>query len=100
MKVPHGNLARPQFAKISTSYDGPNGEQELAPEFFINAKMEVKMKSLIHAVHTFAADDNGVTAIEYGLIAAMVAAGLAIAITFLTDGLNTAFTKIKTTLSM
>ena len=55
------------------------------------------MKNLISR---FVKDESGATAIEYGLIAAMVAAGLAIAITFLTDGLNTAFTKIKTTLSM
>ncbi|MCG2585804.1 Flp family type IVb pilin [Massilia sp. TS11] len=53
------------------------------------------MKSLIRAAHTFVQDENGVTAIEYGLIAAMVAAGLSVAIVLLTDGLTATFTKIK-----
>lgn len=46
----------------------------------------------------FIDDENGVTAIEYGLIAAMVAVGLVTAIGYLTGGLETAFTKIKSVL--
>jgi pilus assembly protein Flp/PilA len=34
------------------------------------------MSNFISAVKTFAADENGVTAIEYGLIAALVGVGI------------------------
>ncbi len=60
---------------------------------------EYAMNTLINSVKTFVDDENGVTAIEYGLIAAMVAAGLGLAITMLTDGLSATFTKIKTALT-
>ncbi|MCS0629230.1 Flp family type IVb pilin [Telluria mixta] len=42
------------------------------------------MSNFISAVKTFAADENGVTAIEYGLIAALI--GVAVAATAKTLG--------------
>jgi pilus assembly protein Flp/PilA len=42
------------------------------------------MSNFISAVKTFAADENGVTAIEYGLIAALI--GVAVATTAKTLG--------------
>ena len=44
------------------------------------------MSNFISAVKTFAADENGVTAIEYGLIAALI--GVAAATTATTLGGN------------
>ncbi len=43
-------------------------------------------------------DKRGVTAVEYGLIAALMAAALVVVVPFITGGLNTAFTAIQTTL--
>lgn len=52
------------------------------------------MNKIVSAVKTFAADENGVTAIEYGLIAALMGAAIVIAIGFLTTGLDDVFKKI------
>ena len=54
------------------------------------------MSNFISAVKTFAADENGVTAIEYGLIAALI--GVAVAGTAKTLGtdLSGVFTSIST----
>jgi pilus assembly protein Flp/PilA len=42
----------------------------------------------------FAKDESGATAIEYGLIAAIMAVALIAAFPFVTDGLTTSFTNI------
>jgi pilus assembly protein Flp/PilA len=47
----------------------------------------------------FLRDDKGVTAIEYGLIAGLVAAAIVTAITNVTGGLTHAFGIISTALS-
>jgi pilus assembly protein Flp/PilA len=54
------------------------------------------MSNFISAVKTFAADENGVTAIEYGLIAALI--GVAVAGTAKTLGvdLSNVFSSIST----
>ncbi len=49
-------------------------------------------------VSRFLKDESGATAIEYGLIAALIAVALVTAMGFLSSGLNTAFTDIKGTL--
>jgi len=54
------------------------------------------MSNFISAVKDFAADENGVTAIEYGLIAALVGVGIIIGATALGSKLNTLFTNIGT----
>ncbi|MFC5552281.1 Flp family type IVb pilin [Massilia aerilata] len=53
------------------------------------------MSTFTSAVKTFMADENGVTAIEYGLIAALI--GVAVAATAKTLGgdLSNLFTKIS-----
>ena len=43
----------------------------------------------------FINDESGATAVEYGLIAALMAAALIAAMGTLTDGISTAFTDIK-----
>jgi pilus assembly protein Flp/PilA len=45
---------------------------------------------------SFVKDESGATAIEYGLIAAIVAVGIIIGLQNLRDGLNTMFNNLKT----
>ncbi|WP_082308246.1 MULTISPECIES: Flp family type IVb pilin [unclassified Achromobacter] len=43
-------------------------------------------------------DEDGITALEYGMIAGLIAVALVVAIGYLTDGLESLFTTIKTKL--
>ena len=52
------------------------------------------MSSLIAAAKAFVSDEEGITAIEYGLIAAVMAAAIAGIFGLLTTALETGFTKI------
>lgn len=52
------------------------------------------MDTFISAVKTFINDENGITAIEYGLIAALIAAGLVVSVGYVSGGLSTAFNTI------
>ena len=56
--------------------------------------MEFYMKTIFTAVQAFIADEDGVTAIEYGLIAALVGVGVAIAAEALGDGISATFTNV------
>jgi pilus assembly protein Flp/PilA len=56
----------------------------------------VVMKTVITR---FAKDESGVTAIEYGLIAAIVGVGIIVGLTTLKTGLNTLFTTVNTSLT-
>lgn len=49
------------------------------------------------AFRKFIADEAGATAIEYGLIAALVSVGIMVALNDFTDGLNTLYTFIQQT---
>lgn len=49
-------------------------------------------------VSRFMKNESGATAIEYGLIAALIAVVLVTVMGFLGEGLNTAFTNIQTQL--
>ena len=60
---------------------------------------EFVMKTFTSAVQAFIADEDGVTAIEYGLIAALVGVGMVTAATALGDEISAAFTKVTTTLT-
>lgn len=53
------------------------------------------MRTFMTAVRAFARDEDGITAIEYGLIAAVMAGAIAAAFALLETGLTTAFTNIK-----
>ncbi len=53
------------------------------------------MSNFVTAVKTFIADENGVTAIEYGLIAALIGVAIATAAGAMGDQLETLFTTIK-----
>lgn len=53
------------------------------------------MSNFISAVKTFAADENGVTAIEYGLIAALIGVAMAAAAAGLGDKVKQAFEHVR-----
>lgn len=52
------------------------------------------MKTFKSAVHAFFADENGVTAIEYGLIAALIGVAMVGAATALGGKISDAFTYV------
>lgn len=52
------------------------------------------MNSIMAAAKEFARDEDGITAIEYGLIAALMATAVAAAFALLGPALNTAFGNI------
>jgi len=53
---------------------------------------------MTNAINKFLKDENGATAIEYGLIAALVAVAIVGALTALGTGLTGMFTKVNTDL--
>ena len=53
------------------------------------------MSTITSAIKTFVADEDGVTAIEYGLIAALVGVAMAVAAETLGNDINTLFTNIS-----
>jgi pilus assembly protein Flp/PilA len=65
--------------------------------YFIH-QTEVIMSKIASAVQTFIADENGVTAIEYGLIAALVGVAIVAAVKALGTQLNVTFNDIVTRL--
>ena len=54
------------------------------------------MSNFVTAVKTFIADENGVTAIEYGLIAALIGVALATSASTIGTNLKAAFAFIAT----
>ncbi|OEZ56730.1 MULTISPECIES: Flp family type IVb pilin [unclassified Duganella] len=57
------------------------------------------MNSLIAAAKVFAHDEEGITAIEYGLIAATMVVAVGTAFALLGPALRTAFTTIATAIT-
>lgn len=57
------------------------------------------MNKLINSVKMFFRDEEGVTAIEYGLIAALIAVVIVAAVKTVGTDLNTTFTTIHTKLT-
>ena len=56
------------------------------------------MSKFISAVRTFMSDEEGVTALEYGMIAALIAAVIVGVVGDLGEDVAAAFTKISTAL--
>ena len=56
------------------------------------------MSTLMSAVRTFVADEKGVTALEYGMIAALIAAVIVTVVTGLGTEINASFDAILTAL--
>ncbi len=57
------------------------------------------MNQILQTARQFLRDDEGVTAIEYGLIAALVAVAVIATVYLVGTNLNLAFEKIKTCLT-
>jgi pilus assembly protein Flp/PilA len=57
------------------------------------------MKKFIHELKNFTQDESGATAIEYGLLAALVALGITVGATALGTELGLFFGRIATRLS-
>lgn len=57
------------------------------------------MKNIISVVKRFINDEQGVTAIEYGLIAALIAVVIIAAVTLIGTNLNTVFNCIQNKLA-
>ncbi|MEL7543596.1 MAG: Flp family type IVb pilin [Pseudomonadota bacterium] len=47
----------------------------------------------------FQNDESGATAIEYGLIAAIIGVGIIVTVNLVSDGLDTTFTAVETELN-
>ena len=56
------------------------------------------MSKFISAVKTFIADEDGVTALEYGMIAALIAVAIAISVKALGGGIASAFDEVTKTM--
>lgn len=56
------------------------------------------MSTFNKAVRSFIADEDGVTALEYGMIAALIAVGIMASVNTLGDNLASTFGKISTEL--
>lgn len=57
------------------------------------------MNTIMSAVKNFIADENGVTAIEYGLIAALIGVAMAVTAGLLGDEIKATFERVTTELS-
>ena len=57
------------------------------------------MKTLINKMRSFLREEDGVTAIEYGLIAALIAIVIIVGTTAVGTSLNTKFSTIATTVT-
>ncbi len=57
------------------------------------------MKYLANKVQQFFADEQGATAVEYGLMVALIAAVIVATVALIGGQLNTAFTKVNTALT-
>jgi pilus assembly protein Flp/PilA len=58
-------------------------------------QLEFIMKTLISAVRSFVADEDGVTALEYGMLAALIAAVIVGSVTTIGTKLGAMFDTIK-----
>jgi pilus assembly protein Flp/PilA len=57
------------------------------------------MNTMVKLTTIFARDESGATAIEYGLIAAIVGIGIIVGLGALRDGLNSLFNNVVTQLA-
>src|SRR5579859_1525365 len=58
--------------------------------------MELQMQKTLNLIRDFAREEDGVTAIEYGLLAALVAVGIIVGAGFLGNNLNNLFNNLGT----
>ncbi len=61
--------------------------------------VKTEIKRMSASLNRFLKDESGATAIEYGLIAAIVGVGIVVGLTQLQGGLNTLFGNVNTQLT-
>jgi pilus assembly protein Flp/PilA len=88
------NLRHVNSRKILIRIVNPMAPLAPEPEAFMNQPEEYDMHLLIAVAKEFARDEDGITAIEYGLIAATMVAAVVAAFGFLTPALTGAFEAI------
>jgi pilus assembly protein Flp/PilA len=84
--------------------DGPvreaiSPERVIAASGLFPSNMEFMMSKIISAVKSFVADENGVTALEYGMIAALIGAVIVTVVGTLGTTIKTKFNDIVTALT-
>jgi pilus assembly protein Flp/PilA len=57
------------------------------------------MKNLYNSIRTFAQDEEGATAVEYGMMIGLIAVAIIVTVAAIGTQLNTLFGKIKTCLT-
>jgi pilus assembly protein Flp/PilA len=77
----------------------PGEPKPAAPEAAQPTTGEKKMKKLIEKTKALVRDEEGATAVEYGIMVAFIAAGIIVAVTAMRDSLVTLFGRIVTALS-
>jgi pilus assembly protein Flp/PilA len=100
--IPHGKIAHCQRRMDGHAYSGCNGGGMAAdrpPPGFVNPFKEYTMDSFFAAIRNFTRDEEGITAIEYGLIAALIVVATSTVLTNVSGALTTVFTTIETTLT-
>jgi pilus assembly protein Flp/PilA len=84
-------MARHWRRQVLTVLSGGRQRQGL---YFLTYQ-ELVMSKIISAVRTFIADEEGVTALEYGMIAALIAVAIVAAVTTLGGKVSTVFTSVS-----
>jgi pilus assembly protein Flp/PilA len=84
---------------LTNKDDAARGDPAGSGFVLINHHMEFVMSKFTAAVKAFIADENGVTAIEYGLIAALIGVVIAGTAKTLGTNLNTLFTDVSNKLT-
>jgi pilus assembly protein Flp/PilA len=78
---------------------GVTKQSHFLKENFFNLDRRNTMNKLIQSAKQFMSNEEGVTAIEYGLIAALIAVVIVATVGDVGKALNTVFTSVKTALT-
>ena len=66
---------------------------------FFKLKLKDFMKNVYNGIRTFAQDEEGATAVEYGMMVGLIAVAIIVTVATIGNQLNVLFTKIKTCLT-
>ena len=66
---------------------------------FFKLKLKDFMKNVYNGIRTFAQDEEGATAVEYGMMVGLIAVAIIVTVATIGNQLNVLFTKIKNCLT-
>ena len=66
---------------------------------FFNLKLKDFMKNVYNGIRTFAQDEEGATAVEYGMMVGLIAVAIIVTVATIGNQLNVLFTKIQNCLT-